>query len=1071
MKHTKNRLLAVLLVLAMAIGMVPFAALTVGAESAIVHPITVDENRAITDLDWITAYVSSPFNADGKTGQVVKRWSGAYRLSEIVTVPKAGTTLRWTDHVAAGALSEGEYFLTSWKSVGENKWELDLTGANLVAAGLTTNANQFYDAVSQTVTYTYTTTSDNEALRFACYGYKADGELTEGPDECPAVYAYDTTFAEGAVSGATWNLGAIVPEGFGAAQDHTVEGYTYSNPILIPAAGTTLSWNATCTAEAYAITVWRAAKNGTLEFVYGCEGSDEDNAWTKVTVTEAEGEEPVTTYTYSYTSSFDNEFIRICAQGGAPAITCVENNAANHAPILQAAGYDPAQIGTPYMLKWYSGLLTTAGDRFIHAGDDSAYRVSDVLPVYAAGTTVTFTDMVLGEDASADDFADENVYVVARFDGAAYTGVYASKVDTMTAGVMMGDTLENREAALANGKRVYAYTTTETDEYLRLSYCCFGNKVNGGVVAPIIYINAPGEGHYYNALEGLTVYSVWGQETFWGDSYGSDTWLSALAARYGWSYLNVNADTDNGVKPEDADIVVYHTIGVESATDLEQMIGDDYLTVVITDSKELANEIERMNNDYVCAVCVYDLPYRVTGDYEAYNEGYMNLYAPETHLNAAGHTLLLPWMEAVLGDNYHIFDGIVEEGAPVIRFVNDNIVMGVIGTASGERTFTVPAAPTGVYADNMFGWVGTLTAADGTEGVRIFAAGEKVTVPQGASGVFAPLYMDMAQQSGADLHMEGEIPSLRFLAKVSEADYKNVLAMIADGKLGEATVTLGMLIVPDQYLTELDGVLTHASLAASELDSANVTDVTSNVVADEDGALNWYDFDGTDGYVAGTLSRVRSSDQYRRFTARGYAKLTVNGVDYYIYADNSKMKSVSVYEKAMEALNDCYPRAKEGYPNEVDTVKGKMYSPYTEAQRTVLKSLVQGVAEIKTVIDSDTGMLTAELVRGEYYDANIRRECYTVVGGGSDALTDIFYENAPGTKKQFAVQSADWNAMLQALGDDGTGVDAICVITVARGYDFHTILQGDLELEVVEFTTADGTTCYLIGFSSHTPFH
>ena len=178
MKHTKKRLLAVLLVLAMAFGMVPMAVLTVGAESAIVDTITVDEDRAITDLEWSTAYVSSPYNADGKAGQVVKRWSGAYRLSEIVTVPKAGTTLVWTDPVSVGTLNEGEYFITSWKNVGENKWELDRTGANLVAAGLATNANQFYDSVSQTVTYTYTTTSDNEAVRFASYGYTAEGELT-----------------------------------------------------------------------------------------------------------------------------------------------------------------------------------------------------------------------------------------------------------------------------------------------------------------------------------------------------------------------------------------------------------------------------------------------------------------------------------------------------------------------------------------------------------------------------------------------------------------------------------------------------------------------------------------------------------------------------------------------------------------------------------------------------------------------------------------------------------------------------------------------------------------------------
>ncbi len=1067
MKHTKKRLLAVLLALTMVFGMVPLMALVTGAESAIVDTITVDENRAITDLDWTTAYVSSPFNTDAKTGQVVKRWSGAYRLSEIVTVPKAGTTLVWTDPASVGALTEGEYFITSWKSVGENKWEIDLTGANLVAAGLTTNANQFYDAVNQTVTYVYTTTSDNEAVRFASYGYTADGELTKGPGECPTVYAYDTTFAEGTVSGVTWNLGAVVPEGFGTALDHSVEGYVYSNPILIPRAGTTLSWEATCAGEAYAISAWRTAENGTLELVYGCEGSDVTNAWTTVTVTEEEGKAPVTTCTYAYTSSYDNEFIRVCVQGSAPAISYVEDNAANHAPILKAAGYDPAQVGTPYVLKWYGGLMSVEGQRFIPAGEASAYRTSDILPIYAAGTTVTFIDMVNGEDAVAEDFADENVYVIAGFDGTDYTGVNATNVLTLTAGILMGDTADNRQIAVENGKRVYAYTTTQTDEYLRLSYCCHGNEVNGGTVAPIIYINAPGEGYRYSALDGLTVYSVWAQETFWGETYGSDTWLSALAARYGWSYLNVNEKTEDNVKPEDADIVIYHAIGVESISDIEGIANSEYLTVLITDNKQLVDEIELLNSDYICAVCVYDLPYRVYWDYAAYNVGYMNLYAGEAGLNAAGHALLMPWLETVLGENYQTFGGAVVEGASVIEFVNDNVTMGMVSTTIGERTFTVPAAPNGVYADNMFGWVGMLKAADGTENVHVFAAGEKTTVPQGCSGTFTPLYIDMDQLNGAELRMEENGAGLRFLATVNEADYKNVLAMIADGKLGNATVTLGMLIVPEQYVAQMGGTLTHASLAEAELESV---DVTSDVYADENGVLNWYDFDGTNGYLAGTLNQIRSSNQNRRFTARGYAKLTVNGVDYYIYANNEKAKSVTIYEKAVAALNDCYARAKEGYPNEVNTPKGKMYSPYTEEQRTVLKSLVIGVAEIKTVIDPETGMLTAELVRGEYYDVNTRRECFTVVGGGSDSLTDIFYENAIGAEKTVAVQSSDWSALLQALGDDGTGIDAVCVITVDPGYEINTILQGGLELEIVEFTTEDGNTCYLLGFSSHTPF-
>ena len=1075
MKHTKKRLLAVLLVLAMALGMAPLAALTVGAEAAIVETITVDENGMIQDLDWTTAFVASPYHNEERAGKVVKSWSGPYRLSEIVIVPKAGTTLTWTDPVANGSLDAGEYFLTSWKSVGENKWELDPKGANLVAAGLATNDHQVYDEVAQTVTYVYTTTRDNEALRFAAYGYTADGELSDGADECPAICVCGASFAEGKVNDVRWNTGAVVAKNYGATVDRGIGGYVYSDPIAIPAAGTTVSWNGLCAPGYYAISVWRAADNGALELVYGCEGGYADNAWLKVTETEQEGADPVTTYTYAYTSSYDNEFIRICGVADATSeIAYIENNAANHAPILKAAGYDPAQAGTPYMVNWYSGLVTVETDDvdagLFLGGDDYAYRFSDVIPVYAAGTKVTFVDVLSGAEASADELADENVYVVAKFDGSGYTGPNANNVRTFLSGAMVGDVAEDRAAAVSAGKRVYTYTTTDPDEYLRLSYCCLGNEVNGGLVAPIIYISTPADGYYYSNLEGLTVYSVLTQESgYWGDSYNNYSWLATLAARYGWNYSDYGIDSAND-DVSDADILIYHAIGAESIEDVIAVCEEETLVVFITDNKELADEIEAVNGDYVCAVCVYDLPYRVTRDYATCDMAYLGLYAGETGLNVAGHALLTPWLESLIGESYANFGGIMENDTSVVKFVNGDNVTGMIGTSVSDRTFAAPGTPRDVAAENMFGWAGVLNLADGTSVGKIFRAGEQVTVPQGSYGTFEALYVDMDQLSDAELRVDETSAGLRFLTAVSDAEYKALLEAIASGKLGDgAAVTLGTLIVPDSYLKQTDGELTHASLAAAELNSV---DVASNVQIGEDGKLNWYSFDGTNGYLAGTINEILGSNYNKKFTARGYAKLTVGGVDYYVYATRSDdMKGVAIYEKAYNALNDCANAPKEGYPNKVETLQGEKFSPYTEAERSILKSYAIGVVAIKDTVDPVSGKATAELVHGTYYDPNARRNCFTVVGGGEDSLTDIFTENGGRpVAGEVALQSADWSELLQALGDDGTGVDSICVITVANGYEATAILLGGIEVEFVEHTV-QGKTCYLIGFSNYTPFY
>lgn len=1074
MKHTKKRLLAFFLVLAMGIGMMPLAALTTGAESAVVEEITVNEDRIIQDLDWSTAYVASPYHAEGKTGQVIKRWSGAYRLSQIVTVPKAGTTLVWTDSVSRGALGQDVYFLTSWKSVGVNKWELDLQGTNLMAAGCITNANQIYDGEAGTVTYMYTTTSDNEALRFASYGYTVDGELSDCPDQCPAVYAYDTAFADGKVSGVTWNAGAVISKGFGAEINRAYEGYHYSNPIVIHKAGTTVSLDGVCKEDVYAISVWRAAANGTLELIYGCAGSQENNAWTKVTPSENEDDDP--TYTYAYTSSYDNEFIRICCASGsvAPVISYIEDNAASYAPVLKAAGYDPAQVGTPYMLNWYGGAVTVAGKALTFGGDDYAYRFSDILPVYAAGTKVTFADMLF-EDATADDLADSGFYVISKFNGAEYAGVGASAITEVTAGVVTGDTLEARRAALENGKRVYTYTTTEDDEFLRLSFCCRGNVVNGGVVAPIVYVSTPAEGFYYNVLEGLTVYSAYARGAFWGDTYGSDTWLASLATRYGWTYADVsneNAETTE-FDAEDADIVIYHDFGVFDMEDIDHLINDKQLLVIITSNPTLAAGIKAMNSDYVCAVYLYDLPYRVYFDYMSASTGYMALYADDIGLNAAGHALLTPWLESLLGESYLNFGAIIEDDTTAVKFVNGDKVFGMIGTSASDRTFTVPTAPAGMDADDMFGWVGKLIAADGTETVKVFAVGTEVTVPQNSKGTFSPLCIDMDQLGGAELRVEENAAGLRFLSTVKDADYKNLLSMIGEGKLGDASVTLGMLIVPEQYVTDMNGELTHASLEKAQLEGL---DVTSDITAGEDGTLNWYRFDGTYGYLAGSVSEIREINYNKKFTARAYAKLTVDGTDYYVYANDEAATGVAMYEKAMEALNDCYSAPKEGYPNEVDTLKGKMYSPYTEAQRTVLKGYVMNVIELETVVDPITGKTTVQLVRGEYYDVNERRNVFTAVGGGGDSLSDIFYGTADGnTYKELG--SDDFGKLLQALGDDGLNIDSVCVITFPRGYEVSVILCNGHVLDTsdpasycVEYTY-EGRPAYLIGFSNYTPFY
>ena len=147
MKRTSKRLLALLLVLTMAIGVMPFAALSVGAEETIATQIIVGEDGTIKNLVWQPGYMLSSTAPEGDkpwTAAIDGSWKQAYYYTGIMTVPAAGTTLLWIEPAVLDKngdpmLMGSDYcFLTSWVETAENIWEMDLTGVNL-KSGYTNN--------------------------------------------------------------------------------------------------------------------------------------------------------------------------------------------------------------------------------------------------------------------------------------------------------------------------------------------------------------------------------------------------------------------------------------------------------------------------------------------------------------------------------------------------------------------------------------------------------------------------------------------------------------------------------------------------------------------------------------------------------------------------------------------------------------------------------------------------------------------------------------------------------------------------------------------------------------------
>ena len=1156
MKHTKKRLLAILLVLAMTLGMVPMLALYAGAETTPVDELVLGEDGAIADLGWSNGYIGSPTNAYGNAWKIVETGNSAYRYSDVVVIPNAGTTLVWSESTVKGQMSNNAMLLTSWKQV-DDTWEIDYNGTNLAAVKSVTNANQIYSESAATMTYVYTTTKDNEALRFSCYGGLENDTLAATAAECPKVYVYEPSFVEGDTEGEGHIEGILWKAGFVSSytndyytpnklidQGAAGSDYNYSTPIMVPKAGTTISFtepgtNSKFTTEqAYAFTTWTVNGSGRLELFNGLVGATSNNvtdsAWLEV------GED--NSRTYFYTTAYDNEIIRITCRGTAtPTISYKEDNAEACPSVLLAAGYDPDQAGTPYMVEWYNGLIG-AEDGSIILGSPM-YAFSDIIPVYGKGTTITFTDVVGDEDAGASNFASESVFVIAKYDGTDYTGVSGSSSSAaFVAGVLAGDNTADREAAFADGKRIYTYTTTEDIEYIRLGYSTVGNQVNGATLAPIVYITAPNAGDYYNELEGLKLVTIGDSYFYGGGADNDDTWVNLLGSKYDMQYYNygINGSTvSNYVTTNNpmvdryssmvdgADIVIFEggrndynqsvPLGEVGDTDPATFLGavqtmlaglmekyPNALIICVTPwnlagldetgltsnkvnnaglrtedyANAFASYVESLNNDRVVAIRACDddvIPVFMT------NAAFRKLYCVGandiSHLNALGHAHVLSWFEALVGKAYQNFGGLVAEGGENVKFMNGETVVSQFGTVAGDRVIKVPTAPAGVSAENIFGWAGVLTTAEGTQ-YKIFRAGEAVTLKQGDSGVFEPLTLEMAQVAKPELRLNDTI-GLRFLASVSDAQYKALLAMIEAGDLGDVTVTVGMLIVPTEYVAELDGALTHAALDAAGMKKV---DAISEITWNDDETLNWYKTEGEYGYVAGTIHDFLQENHARTFTGRGYVKLTLNGEDFYVYAQNAGRKGSNIYEVAMQALNDCTAGPNDTYQYAIEGESGVAYSRYTPELRAMLAEYVDDVLALNSVYNETLGCTAAELVHYPHYDPNSGRySVVTLVNGGSDNLSDIFYPYAGVASSSAAVKGEAWDLLIAALGND-TEITSICAIVVDYGYEITAqggvLLDGYIcELDDANATVKctefeyEGNIFYLLGFNDYAVFY
>lgn len=507
MKQTQKRLLALVLAALMTATMIVPMTFSAAADAVEIpeDPISDDivvSAGVVTNITWEPGYIGSPTNAyAGPWATASSSWNSSYRRTEVFTVPKAGTTLTWSESTVKGAQSNGALVVSSWTLQEDGTYVVDTEGAYVAGGGKTTTNNYYYDSSAATMTYLYTTTKDNEHLRLGIYGGKSDNTWTANSGECPTVYvkSFDDTISvtDGNVTNITWETSYTASRNHGSKSEGTVVSTSWSTAyretaiFTVPQAGTTLTWTESSVKgaqsnAAYLVSSWKPTANG--GYVFDATGDNLAGVG-KATSDHVLYDADAATLTYTYTTGRDNEHLRFGIYGGTAENTWVANSAA--CPTVSVA------YGNVLAVNWNQGYVGSVSNvqsgqawNIVTSGSGwaSAYRYTDVVTVPQAGTT-----LVWQEYASSSSYASSyNAFVLSSWK----KDENGDWVPDYSGAAILGDGVSIVGAQYYDSTRktvTYTYTTTKANETLRFG--CYGRLTDALTSAsaqcPVIRMYTP----------------------------------------------------------------------------------------------------------------------------------------------------------------------------------------------------------------------------------------------------------------------------------------------------------------------------------------------------------------------------------------------------------------------------------------------------------------------------------------------------------------------------------------------------------------------------------------------------
>lgn len=235
------------------------------------------------ETNWNFGYVGSSTNSQGFINMINPN-GGNYSYTDVIDMGPAGSTITFADDTSAYA-SAAAYVFSFWTKNGDS-YELD------------PNADHIPGGKAASRSYEFVTTEDNQAIRVT---YRSEQKADMTPE-------FEEIFVDGVKVDTKWNFGYVKADGSIVEKGGS---YSYTDVIVVPKAGSKVTFTDTnkngtafCSNSAYVFSTW--TKDGdNWVFANGVKG--EGGTFTT---------EPVV---YSYTSTKDNELVRLCYQSAEKA--------------------------------------------------------------------------------------------------------------------------------------------------------------------------------------------------------------------------------------------------------------------------------------------------------------------------------------------------------------------------------------------------------------------------------------------------------------------------------------------------------------------------------------------------------------------------------------------------------------------------------------------------------------------------------------------------------------------------------------------------------------------------------